>query len=139
MTAIHDSLIFIDGLVISKWSRPVFADMRKGGLTAANALLNLGGVCRDDARDIAQWKRWFTENADLITLVRSGRSCRPDGQLCRDGSNARCLRYATRSKSGTASASAMTPKTTACGERRQRPVRCSEMGMSPCEVDAREC
>ena len=71
MTAIHDSLIFIDGLVISKWSRPVFADMRKGGLTAANALLNLGGVCRDDARDIAQWKRWFTENADLITLVRT--------------------------------------------------------------------
>ena len=50
MTAIHDSLIFIDGLVISKWSRPVFADMRKGGLTAANALLNLAGVCRDDAR-----------------------------------------------------------------------------------------
>jgi hypothetical protein len=28
MTGIHESLIVIDGLVISKWSRAVFADMR---------------------------------------------------------------------------------------------------------------
>src|ERR1700745_3472598 len=25
----------------------------------------------ETTRDIAQWKRWFTENADLITLVRT--------------------------------------------------------------------
>ena len=54
MTGIHDSLIVIDGLVISKWSRAVFADMRKGGLTAANCtLLDLGGVCGDDAQHCA--------------------------------------------------------------------------------------
>ena len=28
MTRLHDSLAIIDGLVISKWSRAVFADMR---------------------------------------------------------------------------------------------------------------
>jgi hypothetical protein len=31
MARLHDSLTVIDGLVISKWSRAVFADMRKGG------------------------------------------------------------------------------------------------------------
>jgi hypothetical protein len=41
MTGIHDSLIVIDGLVISKWSREVFADMRKGGLTAANCTCSI--------------------------------------------------------------------------------------------------
>jgi hypothetical protein len=36
VTSLHDSLTVIDGLVVSKWSRAVFADLRKGGLTAAN-------------------------------------------------------------------------------------------------------
>ena len=31
MTRLHDSLTVINGLVISKWSRAVFADMCKGG------------------------------------------------------------------------------------------------------------
>ena len=35
MTRLHDSLTVIDGLVISKWSRAIFADMRAGGLTAS--------------------------------------------------------------------------------------------------------
>jgi hypothetical protein len=30
MTGLYDSLIVIDGLVISKWSRAVFADRRRG-------------------------------------------------------------------------------------------------------------
>src|SRR6266850_1978810 len=41
MTGIHDSLTVIDGLVISKWSRAVFADIRKGGLTAANCTCSI--------------------------------------------------------------------------------------------------
>ncbi len=41
MTGIHDSLTVIDGLVISKWNRAVFADMRKGGLTAANCTCSI--------------------------------------------------------------------------------------------------
>ncbi len=71
MTGIHDSLTVIDGLVISKWSRAVFADMRKGGLTAANCTCSIWEGFADTMRNIAQWKRWFTDNGDLITPVRT--------------------------------------------------------------------
>jgi microsomal dipeptidase-like Zn-dependent dipeptidase len=33
---LHQDAIVIDGLVISNWSRSVFEDMQRGGLTAAN-------------------------------------------------------------------------------------------------------
>ena len=71
MTGIHDSLTIIDGLVISKWSRTVFVDMRKGGLTAANCTCSIWEGFADTMRNIAQWKRWFTDYADLITPVRT--------------------------------------------------------------------
>jgi microsomal dipeptidase-like Zn-dependent dipeptidase len=71
MTGIHDSLTVIDGLVISKWSRAVFADMRQGGLTAANCTCSIWEGFADTMRNIAQWKRWLTDNADLIIPVRA--------------------------------------------------------------------
>src|SRR3984893_7309275 len=71
MTGIHDSLTVIDGLVVSKWSRAVFVDMRKGGLTAANCTCSIWEGFAGTMRNIAQWKRWFAENADLITPVRT--------------------------------------------------------------------
>jgi membrane dipeptidase len=70
MTGLHDSLTVIDGLVISKWSRAVFADMRKGGLTAANCTCSIWEGFADTMRNIALWKRWFADHADLITPVR---------------------------------------------------------------------
>jgi membrane dipeptidase len=71
MTGIHDSLLVIDGLVILKWSRAVFTEMRAGGLTAANCACSIWEGFAETMRNIAQWKRWFTDNADLITPVRS--------------------------------------------------------------------
>jgi len=71
MTIIHDSLTVIDGLVVSKWSRGVFNDMHKGGLTAANCTCSIWEGFADTMRNIAQWKCWFTDNADLITPVRT--------------------------------------------------------------------
>ena len=71
MTGLHDTLTVIDGLVISKWSRAVFADMRGGGLTAANCTCSIWDGFVDTMRNIAQWKRWFADNADLIMPVRN--------------------------------------------------------------------
>jgi len=71
MTRLHDSLTVIDGLVISKWSRAIFADMRAGGLTAANCTCSIWDGFAATMRNIAQWKRWFTDNSDLITPVRT--------------------------------------------------------------------
>ena len=71
MTRLHDSLTVIDGLVISKWSRAIFADMRAGGLTAANCTCSIWEGFVATMRNIAQWKRWFADNSDLITPVRT--------------------------------------------------------------------
>ena len=70
MTGIHDSLTVIDGLVISKWNRAVFVDMRKGGLTTANCTCSIWEGFAGTMRNIAQWKRWFADSANLITPVR---------------------------------------------------------------------
>src|SRR5215469_10513521 len=66
MTDLHDTLTLIDGLVISKWSRAVFADMRKGGLTAANYTCSIWEGFVDTMRNICA----------METLVRRQR--RPD-------------------------------------------------------------
>jgi membrane dipeptidase len=76
MTGLHDSLIVIDGLVVSKWSRAVFADMRSGGLTAANCTCSIWEGFSETMRNIARWKRWFNENTDLITPVRTAADIR---------------------------------------------------------------
>jgi membrane dipeptidase len=71
MSGIHDTLTVIDGLVVSKWSRAVFVDMRKGGLTAANCTCSIWEGFTDTMRNIALWKRWLADNSDLITEVRT--------------------------------------------------------------------
>jgi membrane dipeptidase len=69
--SLHDEAIVIDGLIISNFSRAVFADMRAGGLTAANCTCAVWEGFRGAMDNIARWQRWFAENADLILPVRS--------------------------------------------------------------------
>ena len=71
MTSHHDDMVVIDGLIVSKWSRSVFADMRRGGLTAANCTCSVWEGFEATMRNIAQWKLFFRENADLIMPVRT--------------------------------------------------------------------
>ena len=70
-TALHDDCIVIDGLEISRWSRSVFEDMRKGGLTAVNCTCAVWEGVRGTMDNIAKWKRWFDENSDIILQVYS--------------------------------------------------------------------
>jgi membrane dipeptidase len=70
MSALHADMIVIDGLIISRWSRAVFEDMRRGGLTAANCTCSVWEGFEATMRNIAEWKRWFHEHADLIMPVR---------------------------------------------------------------------
>lgn len=71
MTTLHDDMIVIDGLIISKWSRAVFEDMRRGGLSAANCTCSVWEGFAGTMRNIAEWKRFFRENADLILPVHT--------------------------------------------------------------------
>ncbi len=68
---LHDETVIIDGLVISNWSRDIFLDMRKGGLTAANCTCSVWEGIRGSLDNIAEWKRMFAANDDLILQVRT--------------------------------------------------------------------
>jgi len=70
MATLHDDMIVIDGLVIANWSRSVFADMRHGGLTAANCTCSVWEGFAATMRNIAAWQGFFRDNADLIVPVR---------------------------------------------------------------------
>lgn len=71
MARLHDDMIVIDGLIISNWDRAVFEDMRKGGLTAANCTCSVWENFEGTMRNIAQWRRFFRDNADLIVPVHT--------------------------------------------------------------------
>ncbi|MBT6275145.1 MAG: membrane dipeptidase [Chromatiales bacterium] len=64
-----DDAIFIDGLVISKFSRALFEDMARGGITAANCTCSVWHGFNDTMANIAQWNEWFREHGDLITKI----------------------------------------------------------------------
>ena len=71
MTAsdLHRDAIVIDGLEICNWSRDVFEDMRNGGLTAVNCTCSVWEGIRGSLDNIAQWKKWFHENDDILLQV----------------------------------------------------------------------
>ncbi len=68
---LHTDAIIIDGLEICNWSRDVFLDMRRGGLTAVNCTCSVWEGISGSLDKIAQWKRWFRENDDLILPVHT--------------------------------------------------------------------
>jgi len=71
MATTYDDAILIDGLVIANFSRAIFEDMVKGGITAANCTCCVWHDFRATMANIAQWKRWFVEHDDLILQVHS--------------------------------------------------------------------
>lgn len=82
MNPTHANAIVIDGLIISNWSRAVFEDMRKGGLTAANCTVSVWEDFQGTVHNIAHMKWLIRQNADLLTLVRTTRDIE---QAKRDG------------------------------------------------------
>jgi membrane dipeptidase len=69
VSKLHDRLIVIDGLNVSNFSRSVFEDMRRGGVTAANCTSCVWENFSETMRNFARWKTWLRDNADLITQV----------------------------------------------------------------------
>jgi membrane dipeptidase len=68
---LHQHSIVIDGLIISKWDRSVFEDMRTAGLSAANCTVSVWEGFKDTVANIAEMKRLIRDNDDLLRLVRS--------------------------------------------------------------------
>jgi membrane dipeptidase len=69
VSELHDRLIVIDGLNVSNFSRGVFEDMRRGGVTAANCTSCVWENFPETVRNFARGKTWLRENGDLITQV----------------------------------------------------------------------
>lgn len=69
--SLHDRLIVVDGLIISNFSRAVFEDMRKGGLTAANCTCSVWENFTGTMQNIARWNGYFEDCKDLIVHARS--------------------------------------------------------------------
>lgn len=67
---LHDSAIVIDGLMVSKWSREVFEDMRRGGLTAANCTVSIWEGFNETIQNIISMKENINQWSDIICLVR---------------------------------------------------------------------
>ena len=68
---LHQDAIIVDGLIIANFTREVFEDMRRGGITAANCTCCVWENFRDTMENVARWKRLFHENADIITQVHT--------------------------------------------------------------------
>ncbi|AYH43890.1 dipeptidase [Azoarcus sp. DN11] len=68
---IHDSAVVIDGLIIAKWNRHLFEDMRRGGLTAANCTVSVWEGFQATIDNIVMVNRLMAESTDLVMPVRT--------------------------------------------------------------------
>ncbi|WP_075795724.1 dipeptidase [Massilia putida] len=71
MSKLHDESVVIDGLIIAKWDKEIFEDMRRGGLTAANCTVSVWEGFNDTVANIADMKKLIRENNEMVSLVRS--------------------------------------------------------------------
>ena len=63
------SVLTIDGLQYSNWSRAIFEQMREGGVDAVHATLVYHENCRETLLRFGEWQRRFEEHSDLIMPV----------------------------------------------------------------------
>ena len=68
-SGLHGRAVVVDGLVVSRWSREVFAGMRAGGITAANCTAAVWEGFEPAMENMTAFLRWFDEHGDLIRRV----------------------------------------------------------------------
>ena len=61
----------IDACQFAKWERTIFEQMHEGGVTCVNATIAYWENTRETLTRIAEWRRLFSDNADLIVPVYS--------------------------------------------------------------------
>ncbi len=68
---LHNDAIVIDGLIIAKWNRELFEDMRRGGLTAANCTVSVWEGFQATVDNIVKSNQLMAECSDLVRPVRT--------------------------------------------------------------------
>lgn len=66
---LHADSIIIDGLMIAKWERSLFEDMKKGGLTAANCTVSVWEGFQNTVNNIVEMNNHIRDNDDLLIKV----------------------------------------------------------------------
>ena len=82
---LHENSIVIDGLIISKWSREIFEQMLRGGLTAANCTCSVWDGFNDTMANIARWKKDLADNSDILMQIHSAADIRTAKKLKKVG------------------------------------------------------
>lgn len=62
--------VLIDGLQYCSWSRDVFEQMRRAGMTAVHATVGYHEGFRETVRHLVDWRTRFRDHEDLILLAR---------------------------------------------------------------------
>ncbi|AZO13652.1 membrane dipeptidase [Mesorhizobium sp. M2A.F.Ca.ET.043.05.1.1] len=62
--------VLIDGLQYCNWSREIFQEMRRGGMSAVHATVGYHEGFRETVRHLVDWRTRFRDNEDLILLAR---------------------------------------------------------------------
>ena len=84
-TELHQDSIIIDGLVIAKWGRDLFEDMRKGGLTAANCTVSVWEDFQATVDNIVMVNELIEANSDLVMKVKTTDDIRKAKELGKTG------------------------------------------------------
>ena len=66
----------IDACQYANWDRAIFEQMRDGGVTCVNATISYWENTRETLTRIAEWRRLFAANSDLITPAYSSNDIR---------------------------------------------------------------
>lgn len=82
---LHRNSYIFDGLVIAKWSRELFEDMRKGGLTAANCTVSVWEDFQATVDNIVAMNQLIDDNSDLVMKVRTTDDIRRAKELGKTG------------------------------------------------------
>ncbi len=82
---LHADSIVIDGLIIAKWNRELFEDMRKGGLTMANCTVSVWEGFQATINSICTSQKLMRENSDLVMPVHTTADIRKAKELGKTG------------------------------------------------------
>lgn len=69
--ALHAEAVVIDALHTCNWSREIFEELRTAGIDAVNASNVLWENFAGGIDEVANWKRRFADNADLIRPIKT--------------------------------------------------------------------
>ena len=87
MNALHQRSIVIDGLIIAKWDRSIFEDMRRGGLSAASCTVSVWEGFEDTVANIADMKALIRDCQDLASWCARPRISRGPSARARSASS----------------------------------------------------